>query len=145
MIDSFTIMPDHLQYVRNVAHNGVKEAHHRGLSRLALVPVEQWIPFRLVPDARGEIVLDGNGNLILRVGKYGNVDDGVPLVKRGGPANPTSIGGDEVALFYAPHVAVHTDRRLFIADVGNERIVSVKLGYHADEMIPLKGVQDGEE
>ena len=62
MPEPFTITPDHLQYVRNVARNGVTEAHHRGLSRLALVPVEQWVPFRLVPDAGGEIALGGNGN-----------------------------------------------------------------------------------
>ena len=82
-------------------------------------------------------VLDSGGNLILRIGKYGNVDDGVPLVREGGPADPRSIGGDEVALFYAPHLAVHSDRRLFLADLGNERIVSVKLGYHVEEKVSL--------
>jgi hypothetical protein len=87
-------------------------------------------------------VLDANGNLILRVGQYGNVDDGVPLVKDGGPAAPRSIGGDEVALFYACYVGTHTDRRLFIADAGNARIASVKLGYHAEEKVALKGIPD---
>ena len=96
-------------------------------------------------------VLDSAGNLILRVGTYGNVDDGVPLSKAGGPAKPRSIGpstgsgqaGDEVALFYAPYVGVHTDRRLFIADPGNGRIVSVKLGYHAMMSVALKDVPEG--
>ena len=96
-------------------------------------------------------VVDSAGNLILRVGRPGNVDDGLPLVKEGGPANPRSIGpstdsgqaSDEVALMFAPYVATHTDRRLFIADPGNARIVSVKLGYHADEKVALKGVPDG--
>jgi hypothetical protein len=87
-------------------------------------------------------VLDSSGNLILRVGKYGNVDDGKPLESKGGPADPNSIGGDEVALMYACYVGTHTDRRLFIADAGNARIVSVKLGYHAEEKIPLKDVPD---
>ena len=87
-------------------------------------------------------VLDSAGNLILRVGKYGNADDGKPLVPAGGPPSTNSIGGDEVAIFYAPHLAVHTDRRLFIADVGNERIVSVKLGYGATEKVALKDVAD---
>ncbi len=82
-------------------------------------------------------VLDSNGNLVLRIGTYGNVDDGRPLLADGGPANPRPLGGDEVALFYAPHLAVHTDRRLFVADVGNERIVSVRLDYHADATVPL--------
>ncbi len=83
-------------------------------------------------------VLDSNGNLILRVGTYGNVEDGKPLIAEGGPPQARSIGGDEVALFYAPHLATHTDRRLFIADVGNERILSVKLDYHESKKIPLK-------
>ncbi len=87
-------------------------------------------------------VLDTNGNLILRVGRCGNVDDGQPLVAEGGPPNPRSIGGDEVALFYAPYLATDTDRRLFIADPGNGRIVSVKLGYHAEEKVRLSDVPD---
>ena len=87
-------------------------------------------------------VLDSGGNLILRFGTYGNVDDGKPLMPDGGPARPHPMGGDEVALFYAPHVAVHTDRRLFIADVGNERILSVRLGYHAEARIQLKDVSE---
>jgi hypothetical protein len=87
-------------------------------------------------------VLDSSGNLILRIGKYGNVDDGKPLILEGGPANPRSIGGDEVGLFYAAYVASHTDRRLFIADAGNARILSVKLGYHAEEKVALKDVKD---
>jgi len=90
-------------------------------------------------------VLDSAGNLILRVGKYGNVEDGRPLVVDGGPSNPRSIGGDEVALFHACYVASDTDRRLFIADAGNARIVSVKLGYHATERVALKEVREGKE
>jgi hypothetical protein len=87
-------------------------------------------------------VLDSSGNLILRVGKYGNADDGKPLVAAGGPASPRSIGGDEVGLFYACYVAADTDKRLFIADAGNARILSVKLDYHATERVPLKDVPD---
>jgi len=87
-------------------------------------------------------VLDTNGNLILRMGQYGNVDDGMPLVREGGPDNPRSIGGDEVVICHASYVATHSDRRLFIADYGNYRILSVKLGYHAEEKIALKGVPD---
>jgi hypothetical protein len=83
-------------------------------------------------------VLDSNGNLILRIGKYGNVDDGVPLAGEPGRPRPRSIGGDEVALFHACYVGVHTDRRLFIADAGNARILSVKLDYHATERVALK-------
>ena len=38
--------------------------------------------------------------------------------------------------------ARRTDRRLFIADVANERVLSVKLGYHATERVALKNVPD---
>jgi hypothetical protein len=89
-------------------------------------------------------VLDTNGNLILRIGRYGNVDDGVPLSKERTPGSwaPKPLGGDEVALFYPVYLATHSDRRLFIADPGNARIVSVKLGYEATETMALK---DGKE
>ena len=92
-------------------------------------------------------VLDTNGNLILHVGKYGNVDDGVPLIsaqsaKSADSSSLRSIGGDEVALFYPAYVGADTDRRLFVGDLGNARIVSVKLGYHVNEVIPLKNVPD---
>ncbi len=83
-------------------------------------------------------VLDSNGNLIMRIGQYGNVDEGRPLVPAGGPAQPRSIGGDEVALMHGAYVAAQTDKRLFIADPGNERILSVKLGYHVSERVPLR-------
>ncbi len=87
-------------------------------------------------------VLDSNGNLILRIGKYGNVDDGVPLIPDGSPAKPRSVGGDEVALCHPSYVASHSDRRLFIADYGNYRILSVKLDYHTTEKISLKNMPE---
>ena len=88
-------------------------------------------------------VLDSSGNLILRVGQYGNVDDGKPLHLRGGPARPRAVGADEVALFHACYVATHTDRRLFIADAGNARLLSVKLDYHNSEKVALRQVPVG--
>ncbi|MFW6170943.1 MAG: hypothetical protein ACODAD_10675 [Planctomycetota bacterium] len=87
-------------------------------------------------------VLDSAGNLITRIGRYGNVDDGMPLVKDGGPPNPRSLGGDETGFIRPAYLATHTDRRLFVADYGNARIVSVKLGYHAEESVALKDVPD---
>jgi hypothetical protein len=48
-----------------------------------------------------------------------------------------------VAIFHAAYLGTHTDRRLFIADAGNARILSVKLGYHAEEKTALKDVPDG--
>ncbi len=82
-------------------------------------------------------IVDGGGNLILRIGTYGNVDDGKPLIPDGGPQNTHSIGGDETALHYACYVSSDTDHRVFIADAGNARILSVKLNYHAQEIVPL--------
>jgi hypothetical protein len=83
-------------------------------------------------------VLDSAGNLIMRVGRYGNVDEGVPLVADGPKVpNRNELGGDEVALFYPAYLAVHTDRRLFIHDSGNQRLVSAKLGYHVEERVKL--------
>ncbi|MBM4031252.1 MAG: hypothetical protein FJ291_05635 [Planctomycetes bacterium] len=87
-------------------------------------------------------VLDSNGNLILRIGRHGNVEDGKPLKLAGGPAAPRPVGGDEVALFHAAYVGTHSDRRLFIADAGNARILSVKLDYHATERVGLKDAPD---
>jgi sugar lactone lactonase YvrE len=89
-------------------------------------------------------VLDTNGNLILNIGRTGNADDGVPLVEdlRYRAEKPRAIGGDETALFYVNSVATDTDRRLFADDMGNSRIISVKLGYHAEERVALKDVRN---
>ena len=47
-----------------------------------------------------------------------------------------------MALFYPAYLATDTDRRLYIADIGNARIVSVKLGYNAEEKVAMKDVRD---
>ena len=93
------------------------------------------------PQQYSVAVLDSGGNLITRVGRYGNVDDGRPTDPKGGPESPRSLGGDEVALFHAAFVGTHTDRRLYIADLGNARILSVRLNYHATESVPLKAAK----
>lgn len=90
-------------------------------------------------------VLDTNGNLITRIGQYGNEMDGKPLVPHPNLKNAPSIGGDEVALFYGAYLATDSDRRLFIADSGNNRIVSVKLGYFIDEKLLLKDIINREK
>jgi hypothetical protein len=104
--------------------------------------------FAMEIDRYRAVVLDKNGNVILRIGRYGNVDDGVPLVKprkardcRHGyqPPKPRSIGGDEVAIMHAQNLAVHSDRRLFLADVGNQCVRSVRLDYHTTESVYLGG------
>jgi len=82
-------------------------------------------------------VVDSAGNLILRIGQYGNIEDGKPLIEQDGPPNTRSIGGDEISLMHACFVGTHTDRRIFISDLGNQRIVSVKLEYHAEHRLAL--------
>lgn len=89
-------------------------------------------------DRYGVVVIDTNGNTIMRIGQIGNVDDGKPLVIGNGPANPVSIGGDEVALMNPKFLATESDRRLFIADIGNSRIVSVLLQYETEEKVAVK-------
>jgi hypothetical protein len=95
-----------------------------------------FIPSRI----RNQVaILDTNGNLIMHVGRYGNVDDGAPTIPgkyRTQP--PRSIGGDEVALMYTNFTATHSDRRLYISDIGNSRILSVRLDYHAEAKLPLQ-------
>lgn len=75
-------------------------------------------------------VLDRAGNLITRIGRYGNADSA-------GPDSLVPLDGDGVGLFHGAYVGVDTDRRLFIHDGGNARIIAVKLGYHASETVPL--------
>ena len=87
-------------------------------------------------------VLDTNGNVMMRIGQYGNAQDGRPLVADEGPTPTPSIGGDEVALFRPTYVATHSDRRVFIADPGNRRILSVKLGYQSEAKVALKDVPE---
>jgi hypothetical protein len=87
-------------------------------------------------------VLDTNGNVIARIGRYGNADDGKPLVAAHASPAARSIGGDEVSLMQPLFLAVETGQRLFVADIGNYRVFSVKLGYHTEEKVALKDVPD---
>jgi hypothetical protein len=88
-------------------------------------------------------VVDPAGNTVVRIGRYGNVEDGLPLVKDGGPANAHSIGGDEVSFVSPKWLAVQSDRRLFVVDRGNYRVACIKLGYHAEEKVTLKDASGG--
>ncbi|MCG3180234.1 MAG: hypothetical protein BIFFINMI_02592 [Phycisphaerae bacterium] len=94
------------------------------------------------PDLYSVAVLDPAGNLVVRIGHYGNADDGVPLIAAAAPPHARSIGGDEVAFFDPQHPSVDTDRRLFVSDIGNARVVSVKLDYYATARVALKDVPD---
>ena len=76
-------------------------------------------------------MLVSNGNLITRIGRYGNVDSA-------GPKSKEPLGGDEVGLFHPCFVGALTDKKVFISDIGNERIVSVNLGYHTEKILPVQ-------
>jgi len=60
-------------------------------------------------------VLDTNGNFILRLGGYGNQDD----------------RGPDIRIAHCRYVAVN-DRRLYINDVANKRVLSVDLKYERE-------------
>lgn len=64
-----------------------------------------------------------------------NFHGGSPLVR--------SVGGDEVALLYEAYLATHADRGFFIADAGNARLLSVKLGYHVNRQVRIRFFQIG--
>ena len=81
-------------------------------------------------DQYSTAVLDPNGQVILRIGQYGNVDSA-------GPKSLVPLGGDGVALFDANFLATQTDKRLFVADVGNGRVFAVKLWYERTGKEPL--------
>ena len=75
-------------------------------------------------------VLDSMGNLILRVGQYSNADSY-------GAKSPVPLGGDEIGIMAAHYVGVESDKRLFIADTGNQRVLSVKLNYEVNVNLPV--------
>lgn len=63
-------------------------------------------------------VLDAGGNLVLRIGGYGNVDSREPA-------------------FVGPRYAAATDEALYVDDYENERVVRMALGYHVEETLEL--------
>lgn len=89
-------------------------------------------------DRYSVLMVDANGNELLRIGKYGNLEDGLPLISKGGPAQTNSIGGDEVAIMHAQMLAVQSNKRLFLSDVGNERILSVLINYEVVKSLNIK-------
>ena len=80
------------------AHVGSRVSH----ARLILVARSRPKPYQF-----NVAVLDTAGNLILRVGQYGNEDSA-------GAKSRVPLSGDEVGLFHACFVGTHTDKdRLF--------------------------------
>jgi hypothetical protein len=91
-----------------------------------------WYKRTYVPESyRHSVgVLDTNGNLIMHLGKYGNYDSGF------GTKSKIPVGGDNIA-FYVPRFISGTDNYLVVAD-WDERLVVLKLNYHAEEYVPVK-------
>jgi hypothetical protein len=70
-------------------------------------------------------VVDTNGNLILHIGQYGNLDSG------DGPKSKIPVGGDGIAMSVVRFISATDDRLVF--DDFSERLVCLKLNYHAEE------------
>jgi hypothetical protein len=86
-----------------------------------------WFKRVYVPEAyRHSIaVLDTNGNLILHVGQYGNIDSA------DGAKSKIPVGGDGIGMTMVRMIS-GTDNYLCFSDNG-ERITVLKLNYHAEE------------
>jgi hypothetical protein len=66
------------------------------------------------------VVLDGNGNLITRVGRYGNIDD------------DRKSKGEGLPLIF-PRCVGASDEAVYIADTTNYRLIRARLVYRASE------------
>jgi hypothetical protein len=74
-------------------------------------------------------VLDGAGNLIMHLGRYGNFDSWH------GPKSKIPVG-DEGISFFVPRFISATDNYIAVHDWA-ERIVVLKINYHAEETVPI--------
>jgi hypothetical protein len=92
-----------------------------------------WYKRTFVPETyRHSIgVLDTAGNLIMHIGVYGNYDSGF------GPRSRIPAGGDGIAMFQPRYIG-GTDNYLCFSDWG-ERVVSLRLEYHAGETARIGG------
>ena len=73
------------------------------------------------------VVLDSNGNRIVRLGRYGNVDDTEADVR---------AKQDGLRFAWVRAVAA-SDTSLYVADTGNGRILKAAISYAAEETVPL--------
>jgi hypothetical protein len=95
-------------------------------------------------------VLDANGNMIARIGGYGNCDSrgkGSPVAdpntgalrprQLGDPRDLTSpLAAPEIA-FANPNYVAASDEALYVHDGRNQRIVRAKVKYAAEEQAPV--------
>jgi hypothetical protein len=54
-----------------------------------------------------------------------------------GAKSAKPVGGDEVTMVHGAYLSTLSDKFLYIADIGNDRIISVKLNYAINESINL--------
>jgi hypothetical protein len=66
-------------------------------------------------------VVDTSGNFILRLGEYGNQDD----------------RGPDIRIAHCRYLAVN-DKRLYINDIGNKRILSIDLKYEREAVVDVR-------
>jgi hypothetical protein len=99
-----------------------------GCTCASMRPHLDWFKRSYVPEAyRHSIgVLDTAGNLILHLGSYGNHDDALKMAP----------GTADIRMFQ-PRFLSGTDHYLAFDDWG-ERLVVLRLGYHAEATAPVK-------
>jgi hypothetical protein len=83
-----------------------------------------WIPANHLYSVT---VIDSNGNRIARFGRYGNVDDTETDLK----------AGRDGLRFCWPRAVVASDTALYVADVGNRRVLKAALSYATEETVPV--------
>jgi len=76
-------------------------------------------------------ILDTAGNLIMHLGRFGNFDSG------DGAKSRVPVGGDNIAMSAVRFIS-GTDNYL-VFDDGGERLVVLKLNYHAEETVAIGG------
>jgi len=99
------------------AHTGCSCAHVRwDMDYYARL----WIPANHLHSV---VVLDANGNLVARIGRYGNLDDADPKCGKIHLIRPRAVGV--------------SDEALYVVDEGNCRLFRAALSYAAEETVAL--------
>ncbi len=75
-------------------------------------------------------VLDTNGNLVHRVGRYGNFDSA------DGPGSKIPVGGDNIGVFHPRAVSASDNYIVFSS--WEEWATVLKIGYHAEETVAIR-------
>jgi hypothetical protein len=83
-----------------------------------------WVPNNAVS---GVMVIDSNGNRIMRMGKYGNVDDTEADLKE----------KEDGLRFAYIRACGATDTAAYVLDQASSRILKAALSYHAEETVSL--------